>query len=81
MFKRYKKDKKWYHTSMTIKDYAEDITKMAPIRVYYNDVLLWDEDTDPLDWYKEILTKEILITRITFVITDFHHTEVYLYTR
>ena len=81
MFKRYKKNKKWYHTSMTIQDYAEDITRMAPIKVFYNDVLLWDGDTDPLEWYKEILTKEILVTKITFLITEFHHTEVYIYTR
>lgn len=66
---------------MTIKDYAGDITKMAPVKIYYNDILLWDSDTDPLSWYEEILAKEILITKIICLITRFHHTEVYIYTR
>lgn len=81
MWKKYKKKNNWYYTEMTIKDYANDITKMAPIKIYYNDILLWDDNTDPLNWYNEILEKDILVTKITFIITEFHHTEVYIYTR
>lgn len=72
-----------YHgyTEVTIRDYADIITSMGPVKVFYNDILIWDDDTDPLEWYHELLSKDILVTKITFEIVLFHHTEVYIYTR
>lgn len=80
MKKNWKKCKNLY-TELTIRDYAEIIHSMCPVKVFYNDILIWDDDTDPLEWYYEILNKDILITKIICEITLFHHANVYIYTR
>lgn len=77
-----RKNQKRCYTEMTIRDYAQIIHEMAPIRIFYNDMLLWDDNTDPLEWYWEILSKNnILVTKITCEVRDFHHSDVYIYTR
>lgn len=80
IWKRYKHER-YHYTEVTIRDYADIITSMGPVKVFYNDILIWDDMTDPLEWYHEFLSKDILVTKITFEIVHFHHTEVYIYTR
>ena len=71
-----------YHgyTEVTIRDYAQVITEMCPIKLFLNDTLVWDDDTDPLSWYYEFLSKDLLVKKIVCDVVEFHHTEVHIYT-
>lgn len=81
MWKKIKKNKKYCYTEVTIKDYAPIIREMGPVKVFLNDTLIWDDDTDPLSWFNELMEKEILITGIMCDVTMFHHAEIHIYTR
>ena len=67
-------------TSLTIKDLKEKIGSMAPIAIYIDCDLVWDDDQDSLEKYEEIFNQEVLVMGIYFKIVEFHHSEVYIYT-
>lgn len=81
MKKFWKTTKQLNPTEITIRDCADLICSMCPVKVFYNDILVWDDDIDPIDWFYEIVNKNILISKITFQIVHFHHSNVYIYTR
>ena len=67
-------------TSLTIKDLKEQIQSMAPIAIYIDCDLVWDDAQDSLERYEEILNQGDLVIGLYFKIVEFHHSEVYIYT-
>ncbi len=72
-------------TSLTIKDLKEQIRSMAPIAIYINCDLVWDDEAyedaeKSLEQYHEVLNQSDLVAGLYFKIVEFHHTEVYIYT-
>ena len=72
-------------TSLTIKDLQDKIRSMAPIAIYIDCDLVWDDEAftsaeESLKLYHEVLNQEVLVMGIYFKIVEFHHSEVYIYT-
>lgn len=66
---------------MTIRDYAQIINEMCPVKLFLNDILVWDDfNNDPLEWYYDFLSKDLLVEKLVCEVVHFHHTEIHIYT-
>ena len=69
------------NSSFTIQNLSKIINYFSPTQIYFNQVLVWDEDDDEINSYElfEHLTNlEDIVYSIKFDIVDFHHSIVYL---
>ena len=67
-------------TSLRIKDLLNVITDMCPIKIYVNEELEWDDDTGTLDEYYVFFQRPDYVEFLSFKITAFHHSIVYIKT-
>ena len=79
-------------TELTLFDLKQVITEMHPIKVFVNNILVWDDDVDLTNMtsyaeaveaiaenkkkYEDIFSKPNYVLAVNFEIVDYHHSIV-----
>lgn len=69
------------NSELTIKDISNLIHQFCPIQIYFNNVLVWDDDEGEIlfnEFFKWMSELENIVYSIKFDIVQFHHSIVYL---
>ena len=79
-----------YFTSLKISDLVDIIQNMAPVKIYLNDKIVFDDDSVDIDdlstshreleKYENLLKSNKLVTSIKFDIVHLHHSICYITT-
>lgn len=79
-----------YFTSLKISDLVDIIQNMAPVKIYLNDEIVFDDDSidindlstshRELEKYENLLKSNKLVTSIKFDIVHLHHSICYITT-
>ena len=68
-------------STIKIKDLKATIFSMNPIKLYLDNRLVWDENTDKIDFLFALLERYDFVSELCFKVVDFHHSIVYITTR